>query len=355
MTLLSRIRTILKSKEEKAFIRNGSILLQELVAFCNGKCNPICGFSAKELKRATNNYDLRRVLHQNRFYKFYKGLLRDQPVLIKKFKGNFERCEVVFNEIVVASLMSVHKNVLKLLGCCLETKVPTLVFEFAESRNLGDQVSRQNNNCHFQPLSWRCRLKIAMDIANVVAYLHTAFPKPIIHRDIRCLNIFLSEDCTAKLSDFSVSRSFSDDEVDVKDEVPEIMGLTTAEYMAKQDVYSVGILMLMLLTGQKEICKDPLENNKRIYIADYVKKYDFDEILDPMIFREMLLEEMQQVEAFKALVINCICESAGDRPTMTDVAKELRRINQRSFTQDIVHITNCRDSSSPTNIDQPRT
>ncbi|WRX22716.1 Serine-threonine/tyrosine-protein kinase [Theobroma cacao] len=239
MTLLSRIRTILKSKEEKAFIRNGSILLQELVAFCNGKCNPICGFSAKELKRATNNYDLRRVLHKNRFYKFYKGLLRDQPVLIKKFKGNFERCEVVFNEIVVASLMSVHKNVLKLLGCCLETKVPTLVFEFAESRNLGDQVSRQNNNCHFQPLSWRCRLKIAMDIANVVAYLHTAFPKPIIHRDIRCLNIFLSEDCTAKLSDFSVSRSFSDDEVDVKDEVPEIMGLTTAEYMAKQDVYSV--------------------------------------------------------------------------------------------------------------------
>ncbi|XP_021282862.1 non-functional pseudokinase ZED1-like isoform X2 [Herrania umbratica] len=351
MTLLSRIRTMLKSKEEKAFIRNGSILLQELIALCNGKCNPICGFSAKELERATNNYDLRRVLHVNRFYKFYKGFLRDQPVLIKKFKGKFERREVVFNEIVIASVMSVHKNVLKLLGCCLETKVPTLVFEFAESRNLGDLVSSQNYNCHFQPLSWRCRLKIAMDIANVVAYLHTAFPKPIIHCDIRCLNIFLSEDCTAKLSDFSVSRSLSADEVDAKDEVPEIMGLPTAEYMAKQDVYSVGILMLMLLTGQKEICKDPLENNKRIYIADYVKNYDFDEILDPMILREMLLEEVQQVEAFKALVMNCICESAGDRPTMTDVAKELRRINQRSFMQDIVHITNCRDSSSPTSID----
>ncbi|XWS44736.1 hypothetical protein CRYUN_Cryun15aG0073000 [Craigia yunnanensis] len=333
MTMHLRIRTISKSKEEKAFLRNGRILLQELIAFCNGKCNPICGFSAKEIKRATNNYDPSQFLHKNRFYKFYKGFLRDQPVLIKKFKGNFQRREVVFNEIVIASLMSIHKNVLKLLGCCLETKVPTLVFEFAESQNLDDQISSQNNNCHFQPLSWRCRLKIAMDIANVVTYLHTAFPRPIIHRDIQCLNIFLSKHCTAKLSDFSVCKAVSDDEVDIKDGAEGIMGLTTAEYMAKHDVYSVGIVLLMLLTGQKEVCKDPLENNKRIYLADYVKKYlhnnNFNDILDPMIFREeMLLEKEQQVEVFIVLAMSCICESPGDRPTITDVAKELRRIYQ---------------------------
>ncbi|XP_022751989.1 non-functional pseudokinase ZED1-like [Durio zibethinus] len=333
MTMCFRIRATLKSKEEKAFIRNGSILLQQLIAFCNGKCNPICGFSAKELKRATNNYDLRQLLHENGFYKFYKGFLRDQPVLIKKFKGNFQRSEVVFNEIVIASLMSIHKNVLKLLGCCLETKVPTLVFEFAERGNLDDQISSKNNNCHVQPLSWGCRLKIAMDIANVVTYLHNSFRRPIVHRNIHCLNIHLSEHCTAKLSDFSVCYAVSDDEMDMKDGMEGIMGLSTAEYMAKQDVCSFGIVLLILLTGQKEICNDHLENNKRIYLADYVKKYvhnnNFNDILDPMIFREEMLEEKErQVEAFKVLAMNCICESPGDRPTITDVAKELRRIYQ---------------------------
>lgn len=309
------------------------MLLHELIAFCNGKCNPICGFSAKELKRATNNYDQRQFVHENRFFKFYKGFVRDQqPVLIKKFKGNFQRREVVFNEIVIASVMSIHKNALKLLGCCLETKVPTLVFEFAECGQLDDQIS---SKCHCQPLSWSCRLKIAMEIANVVTYLHSAFPKPVIHRNILCLNIFLTEHCTAKLSDFSVCMPVSDvDElIDIEDPVEGIAGLTTAEFMAKHDVYSVGIVLLMLLTGQSEICKDPHENNRRIYLTDYVKKYalnnNFNDILDPNVYREeMLAEKEPQMEAFKQLAMKCICELAADRPTITDVAKELRRIYQ---------------------------
>ena len=87
--------------------------------------------------------------------------------------------EMVANEISVAAQLSGHKNSLKLLGCCLETQIPTLVFEFPMNGNLGDQL-RSNPTC----LSWKSRLKIANEIASVITYLHTAFPRPIIHRDI---------------------------------------------------------------------------------------------------------------------------------------------------------------------------
>ncbi|KAF2299097.1 hypothetical protein GH714_030621 [Hevea brasiliensis] len=126
--------------DETAFLINGSMLLEKLVAFCNGRCNPIRNFSAEELEKATNNYDKKQVLKLDGYFELYKGFLQDRPVIVKKFVEN-QMEQFAINEIVYASGMSKHKNALKLLDCTMEFEV-----------------------------------KIAADIANVVVYIHTAFP-----------------------------------------------------------------------------------------------------------------------------------------------------------------------------------
>ena len=122
--------------------------------------------------------------------------------------------EMVANEISVAAQLSGHKNSLKLLGCCLETQIPTLVFEFPMNGNLGDQL-RSNPTC----LSWKSRLKIANEIASVITYLHTALPRPIIHRDIHPGHFYLDQDLRAKLSDFICSMALPEGKTQVENEV----------------------------------------------------------------------------------------------------------------------------------------
>ena len=151
--------------------------------------------------------------------------------------------------------MSVHKNALKLLGCCLETRIPILVYEFISGGSLIDRkVSLEN------PLSGRSRLRIAYDTANVIAYLHTAFPRCVIHTDIKPSSFFLDQDCAAKLSDFSLSITLPEGEVQVEDEIHGTFGyvapktLTSGVYIQKNDVFSFGILLLELLIGKKAYC-----------------------------------------------------------------------------------------------------
>nr|POF20305.1 non-functional pseudokinase zed1 [Quercus suber] len=123
-----------KAKEETSLMKNGRILLEELIAFCNGKSNSIHVFSTKELKRATNNYDQRQCILQDSDFKLFKGSLEDHLLSVKKYntgeKGFSVMEEVtlgIVKDIVVGSQMSVHQNVLKLLRRCLETKYPTPV------------------------------------------------------------------------------------------------------------------------------------------------------------------------------------------------------------------------------------
>lgn len=204
-----------KAKEEtSSFIKNGGLLLEELIAFCNGKSNPIRNFSAKELRKATNNYDLRRRFLWGGDFAFYKGSLEDRLVSVKVYRdervnGDDDQDKIldcIIKDIAVGSQMSAHKNVLKLLGCCLETKHPILVYEFVGDKILSNCI-RQIDRLNSQPLAWKCRLRIAMGIANAVAYLHTAFSRPVVHRDIKSPTIILDEDNVARLIDFSLSIS----------------------------------------------------------------------------------------------------------------------------------------------------
>ena len=221
--LVDKMNSFLKMKmkvEETSFLKNGRLLLEELIAFCNGKSNPILVLPAEEFKRVTNNYYKHQCILWDGEFKLYKNSLKEHLLSVKKYYTEEKRFSVMENttlgitkDMVVGSQMSVHQNVLQLLGCCVETKYidPT-------------------ETVHFEPLTWKCRLRIAMGIANAVANLHTAFSRPIIHRVVRLAITILVENNVAKLIDFSRSISIPKGEQHVEDVVCGRLGHLAPEY-----------------------------------------------------------------------------------------------------------------------------
>ncbi|WCJ39740.1 Wall-associated kinase family protein [Euphorbia peplus] len=330
-----------RGKDEKTLIRNGGMLLEKLIALNNGRSNPIRCFSIKELNTSTNNYDQDQVISNDEHYIMYKGFLQDRPVIIKKYKD--ERfLENSITDIVFSSQMSVHKNVLKLLGCCLESDTPILVLEYAEKEILTYYVYRHYRT-KFKPLTWKTRLKVAIDVANVIAYLHTAFPKPIVHRDLRISNILLEEENVVKVNDFSFSMSIPEGETHIMDTVKGTLGYMAPEYYSsggtfneKIDVYSFGALLFVLLTGRRAHDRIPCRCSTDEYygVVDYVKKHvakeKLDVTLDPVIVEEA---HSPQLKAFVMLALQCTGICAEDRPEISDVGKQLRQM-YRSLNSD---------------------
>uniref|UniRef100_A0A6N2LWD8 Protein kinase domain-containing protein n=1 Tax=Salix viminalis TaxID=40686 RepID=A0A6N2LWD8_SALVM len=316
-----------KVNKETVFIRNGSKLLEKLVDICDGKCNSIRRFSATELKKATNNYDPRKLLTEDSGYKLYKGFLQGRPVSVKKFKDDDEQYEYCFNDIVYSSKMSVHKSFVKLLGCCLETQIPILVFEYVGDRTLYDCLwGSEEVRC--RPLLWIARSKIAMDMANAVAFLHAAFARPIVFRNIKSWNILLDDNHEAKLSDFSYSISIPEDDSHVRDvDIIGTLGLIAPEYLTtgnfneKQDVFNFGVFLLVLLSGQRPY--DSSRPTEEIFLLHHVKNCIEDDRLNKIIDSTIIAEgawpgKEQQLQAFAALALKCISQKEEDRPSMID-------------------------------------
>ncbi|XVE63028.1 hypothetical protein DITRI_Ditri06bG0166800 [Diplodiscus trichospermus] len=312
------------------FIKNGGVLLKELVALSNGKPNPIRHFSAEELLIATNYYDTRQSVVRDFCYRLYKGYLKDIPIFVKKYDVDsllgFSSIDP-YKDIAIGSQMSAHKNVLKVLGCCLETEIPTIVYEYAGTKTLSTCISPAN----VKLLPWKCRLKVAVDIANAIAYLHTAFDRPVIHRDINCYNIILDKNNVPKLIDFGQCIFIPEGQTHVDSPIlvrmdgeggpPEyiVAGNVTEKY----DVYCFGTLLVNLFIGDKpthEIRQFDTLGSKNYWIEN------FSNVFDPIMTDEG--NEAQQLLDIVTLSSKCMCKDEEKRPTMIEVGKELRRIHQ---------------------------
>ncbi|KAK0602372.1 hypothetical protein LWI29_032692 [Acer saccharum] len=326
-----------KADETTFMMRNGEILLEKLIASSKGKYNPIRSFSVEEVKTATNNFKVQNVITKDSLNEFYKGFLHDRQMSVMKYSDNsLDAYEYCLTNVVFAAQMR-HKNVLKLIGCCLETQTPILVFESVKDGSLADRIHRHNKP-NFEPLLWTCRLKIAMEIANSIAYLHVGFPRPIVFRNIKLSNILFDEEHVTKLFDLSLSVSIPEDKTYINDMVVGTFGYLAPEYLTSSccdercDVFSFGALLLELLTGQRITDRFSSEmGDEEYYLRDHVKKHiennRFKEIVDPVIVGDGLCNDKeQQLQAFTDLAIECSSKSPTNRPTMVDVAKQIRQL-----------------------------
>ncbi|KAL2928977.1 Wall-associated receptor kinase-like 1 [Bienertia sinuspersici] len=166
------------------FGRNGGLLLkQKILSSKDSNTEKIKIFNSDELDKATNQYNEDRILRRDGQGKVYKCMLNDGKfVAIEKSETMDESLlDVFINEVVLLSQTN-HRNVVNLLGCCLESEVPMLVYEYVPCGTLSQHIHASKQEI---PTPWEMRLQIGTDIANALAYLHSSYFIPIFHRDIK--------------------------------------------------------------------------------------------------------------------------------------------------------------------------
>lgn len=307
-------------------------MLQQQTSFLQGSVNRTKVFSSDDLNKATDKFNPSRILGQGGQGTVYKGMLEDGMIVaVKKSKALEEKnLEEFINEIILLSQIN-HRNVVKILGCCLETEVPVLVYEFIPNRNLFDHL--QNPSEDF-PMTWEVRLCIACEVADALSYLHSAASIPIYHRDVKSTNILLDERHRAKVSDFGISRSVAIDDTHLTTIVQGTIGYVDPEYLqsshftGKSDVYSYGVLLIELLTGEKPVSLLRRQEVRMLgaYFLEAMRNDRLHEILDARIKEECNQEEVLSVAN---LARRCLSLNSEHRPTMRDVFIELDRMQSK--------------------------
>ncbi|XP_057819829.2 wall-associated receptor kinase 2 [Cryptomeria japonica] len=321
-----------KQARDEYFRCNGGFLLERILTEkgnqTEGKIFKI--FSENELKRASQDYSDDMKLGTGGSSTVYKGILPNgTAVAIKKFKEfpvgveSEEAMKQFINEIVILSGLN-HKNVVKLVGCCLQTQSPLLVYEFVD----GGTISHQLHSGH---LNWQSRLQIARGSADALAYLHSELDRPIIHRDVKSTNILLDNTVTPKVADFGISRLLCGNDTHLTTNIMGTCGYMDPEYYEtgtlteKSDVYSFAVFLAELLTG-----RDPLSPGRPpheiILSKFFLSKYKDDcltDILDSNVKNE---ENQYQMIAVASLARECLCHEGKGRPTMREVKIKLEEI-----------------------------
>ncbi|XP_054813256.1 wall-associated receptor kinase 2-like [Prosopis cineraria] len=320
-----RQRTM-KKLRRRYFEQNGGTMLQQF-SQGQGYSERTRIFTENELKSATNNFDESRILGRGGQGTVYMGILPDKTLIaIKKSRvgGDPRQIKDFINEMAVLSQIN-HTNVVKILGCCLETEAPLLVYEFVDNGTLLDHIDPLKNEFSF---SWETRLRIAAETAEAISYLHSYASIPIIHRDIKSANILLDHNLKAKVSDFGASRLVPLDETQVTTVVQGTLGYLDPEYLhtsqlnEKSDVYSFGVVLVELLTGNKVVeFNRPEQRNLAMYFVSLMKEDRLWEILDKRVLDQKNAEQLKEV-AF--LARRCVRVKGKERPTMKEVAMELQ-------------------------------
>ncbi|XP_034922250.1 wall-associated receptor kinase-like 8 [Populus alba] len=318
-----------KELKRKFFKRNGGLLLQQQLSSNHVSVQKTKIFTSKELERATDRFNENRILGQGGQGTVYKGMLAAGTIVaVKKSKiVDEDKLEEFINEVVILSQIS-HRNVVRLLGCCLETEVPLLVYEFIPSGTLFQYLHEQNDDF---TLSWELRLRIASEAAGAISYLHSTASIPIYHRDIKSTNILSDEKYRAKVSDFGTSRSVSIDQTHLTTKVQGTFGYLDPEYFRtsqlteKSDVYSFGVVVAELLSGKKPIfLTHSLETMSLAeHFIELMEDSRLSDIVDAHVKGDCTEEEAIVIAN---LAKRCLNLSGRNRPTMREVAMELEGI-----------------------------
>ncbi|XWS51985.1 hypothetical protein CRYUN_Cryun11dG0028800 [Craigia yunnanensis] len=282
-------------------------------------------FRFASVSAATDKFSATNKLGEGGFGPVYKGiLLKGDEIAVKRLsKRSGQGWEELKNEALVIAKLQ-HKNLVRLLGCCIEKDEKILIYEYMPNKSLDfflfDSVKRRI-------LNWETRVRIIEGIAQGLLYLHQYSRLRIIHRDLKASNILLDNNMNPKISDFGMARIFGGDELQANtNRIVGTYGYMSPEYALeglfsiKSDVFSFGVLLLEIVSGKKNT---GYYQSQSLHLLGYAWDKWINnrglELIDP------LLKGVSMHLAMRFITIGLLCvqERADDRPTMSDVVPML--------------------------------
>ncbi|KAK2661904.1 hypothetical protein Ddye_000478 [Dipteronia dyeriana] len=284
-------------------------------------------FTLRDLQFATNRFSAENVLGEGGYGIVYKGrLINGTEVAVKKILNNVGQAEKEFRVEVEAIGHVRHKNLVRLLGYCMEGVHRMLVYEYVNNGNLEQWLHgamRQHGT-----LTWEARMKVIIGTAKALAYLHEAIEPKVVHRDIKSSNILIDDEFNSKVSDFGLAKLLDSGESHITTRVMGTFGYVAPEYAntgllnEKSDIYSFGVLLLEAVTG-----RDPVDYGRpanEVNLVEWLKMMvgtrRAEEVADPN------LEVKPATRALKRallVALRCVDPDAEKRPKMSQVVRML--------------------------------
>lgn len=307
-----------------------------------GNAGQLVEFSLQELLEATKNFSEECKIGSGSFGSVYRAVLLDGlEVAVKRAetsnssshfwstKRQEDKNKAFINELESLSRVN-HKNLVRLLGFCEDKNELVLVYEYMENGTLHDHLHKLPNS----PLrSWSKRIKMALDAARGIEYLHEYAIPHVIHRDIKSSNILLDAMWTAKVSDFGLSlMGPGEGESHLSLRAAGTVGYMDPEYYRlqqltnKSDVYSLGVVLLELLSGCKAIHKNENGDARNVvdFVVPYVVQDEIHRVLDPKV-PPPTPYEIEAVAYVGYLAADCVTLEGKERPSMTEIVNSLEK------------------------------
>ncbi|KAK4784449.1 hypothetical protein SAY86_018817 [Trapa natans] len=283
-------------------------------------------FTYREVLKITDN--LKTIIGEGGFGKVYIGKLEnDNKVAVKMLSRTSQQGYKEF--LAEAQLLMIvhHRNLVSLVGYCDDTENMALIYEFMEYGNLRQHLSDQRTSSHI--LTWNERLRIAVDAAQGLDYLHNGCKPPIVHRDLKTPNILLNENMQAKIADFGLSKAFAaENDSYISTRPAGTPGYLDPEFQTsgnlnkKSDVYSFGVILLELITGYPPVIRSA---NGHMHILQWVKTFiergDVQSIVDPRLQGNFNINSAWKLVE---IAMSCLPPTAIQRPDISHVLAELK-------------------------------
>ncbi|KAL1539621.1 Receptor-like serine/threonine-protein kinase ale2 [Salvia divinorum] len=288
-------------------------------------------FSLVELEKATEKFSLKKVLGEGGFGRVYHGLLQDGTEVAVKLltRGNQNGDREFIAEIEMLSRLH-HRNLVKLIGICIEQHTRCLVYELISNGSVESHLHGPDRS--LRSLDWDARLKIALGAARGLAYLHEDSNPRVIHRDFKASNVLLEDDYTPKVSDFGLAREATEGSHHISTRVMGTFGYVAPEYamtghlLVKSDVYSYGVVLLELLSGRKpvDMSQPPGQENLVTWARPLLTNREgLEQLVDPSLAGSYDFDDMAKVAAIASM---CVHPEVTHRPFMGEVVQALKLI-----------------------------
>ncbi|XP_039822892.1 cysteine-rich receptor-like protein kinase 6 [Panicum virgatum] len=274
------------------------------------------------LKVATENFSERNKIGEGGFGAVYKGKLPDgEQIAVKRLsQGSRQGIGELKNELLLVAKLH-HKNLVRLVGVCLEEHERLVVYEYMPNRSLDTLLFDAEKS---KDLDWGTRFRIISGIARGLQYVHEDSQSKIIHRDLKASNVLLDLDLNPKISDFGLARLFEQDQTkDVTNRVVGTFGYMAPEYAmrgqysVKSDVFSFAILIIEIITGRRNcgFYNSDQSIDLLAIIWEHWANGRILETVDP--FLSSFSED--QVRTCVHIGLLCVQQNPIDRPTMSAV------------------------------------